>query len=72
QRGLRPKTPSRGEMAQEYVDISSHLDAAMGLLGQTPKGWQNGFHLGPKCACKGNQPSPCALRTDMFAILPPR
>jgi hypothetical protein len=59
-------------MAQEYVDISSHLDAVMGLLGQIPKGRQNGFHLEPKCAGKGNQPSRRAFWSDMFAILPPR
>jgi len=35
-------------------------------------GRQNGFHLEPKCACKGNQPSPHALRPDMFAILTPQ
>jgi hypothetical protein len=69
---LKPKGPARGERAQEYVDISSTLDAAMGLLDQIPKGHQNGFHLEPKCACKGNQPSQRAFRPDMFAILMPR
>jgi hypothetical protein len=40
-------------MAQEYVDISRPLDAGMGHFGQIPQGRPNGFHLKPKCACKG-------------------
>src|SRR3546814_16721167 len=35
-------------------------------------GRQNGFHLEPKCACKGVQPSRRAFPPDMFAILAPR
>jgi hypothetical protein len=34
-----------GGEAQKYVDISSAVDAAMGQIGQIPKGRQNGFGL---------------------------
>jgi hypothetical protein len=56
----------------EYVDISSLLDAAMGLFGQIPQGRQNGIHLEPKCAGEGTGPPRRAFRPDMFAILTPR
>jgi hypothetical protein len=62
----------QGERAQEYVNISRPIDAAMGQIGQIPQGRQNGIHLEAKCACKGNQPAPRAFRPDMFAILAPR
>jgi hypothetical protein len=62
----------QGGKAQEYVDISSFPDAAVGRFGQIPLGHQNDFHLEPIRPWKGNQPS---LRThwpDMFVILVPR
>jgi hypothetical protein len=69
---LKQNGPVQEETAQEYVDILSHLDAAMGHFGQIPQGRPNGFHLGPKCAGKGSQPSRRAFRPDMFAILAPQ
>jgi hypothetical protein len=62
----------QGERVQEYVDISSRFDAAMGYFRQIPQGRPNGFHLAPKAACKGNQPSLRVFRPDMFAIWTPR
>ncbi|MGQ2936077.1 MAG: hypothetical protein ACT6QT_01335 [Sphingopyxis sp.] len=62
----------RGEKAQEYVDISRLLDEAMGHFDQIPSGRPNGFHLDPKAACKGNQPSRRVFRPDLFAIWAPR
>jgi hypothetical protein len=56
----------------EYVNISRLPDAAMGQIHQIPQGRQNGFHLEPKLACRGNQPLPRSLRPDLFAILTPR
>ncbi|HMT48296.1 MAG TPA: hypothetical protein PKE59_14250, partial [Novosphingobium sp.] len=63
---------SRGEKAQEYVDISKLLDAARGHFSQIPQGRRNGFHLGRKFPWKGNQPSLRTFPSDMFAIPPPR
>src|SRR3546814_17444850 len=58
--------------AQTYVDISRLLDAVMGHFGQIPEGRPNGFHLGPKAAWKGTQPSRRALWPELFAIWTPR
>jgi hypothetical protein len=58
--------------AQEYVDISSRSDAAMGRSGQIPQGRRNGFHLDQIFAWKGNQPSRHEYPSDMFAIPAPR
>src|SRR3546814_15865786 len=57
-RGLKQNGSVRGEKAQEYVDISRLLDEAMGHFDQIPPlaqlgGRPNGFHIGPKAACKG-------------------
>jgi hypothetical protein len=35
----------QGSKAKEYVDISRLADAAMGKIGQIPKGRRNGFDL---------------------------
>src|SRR3546814_12762421 len=51
--------------AQTYVDISRLLDAVMGHFGQIPEGRPNGFHLGPKAAWKGTQPSRRALWPEL-------
>ena len=59
-------------MAQEYADLSRHLDAVMGHFGQIPTGRHNGFHLERIFAWKGNQPSRREYPPDMFAIMPPR
>jgi hypothetical protein len=40
----------QGEKVQEYVNISSLFDVAMGPFGQIPQGRPNGFHLEPKAA----------------------
>jgi hypothetical protein len=69
---LKQNGPAQGGGAQEYVDISSRSDAALGHFGQIPAGRPNGFHLEPKGAYKGNQPSLRALWPDMFAIWTPR
>ncbi|MDE2597448.1 MAG: hypothetical protein KGL44_11270, partial [Sphingomonadales bacterium] len=71
-RGLKQNGPVQGEKAQEYVDISRLLDAALGHSGQTPAGRPNGFHLGQIHPWKGNQPSRRADSPDMFAIWTPR
>jgi hypothetical protein len=59
-------------MAQEYVDLSRHLDAGMGHFGQIASRHPNGFHLEPKCAWKDDQSYQRAFRPDMFAIWMPR
>jgi hypothetical protein len=61
-----------GEKVQEYVNISRLFDAAMGHFGQILSGRSNGFHLGPKDACKGKQPLLRVFRPEMFAIWTPR
>src|SRR3546814_860744 len=71
-RGLKQNGPVRGEKAKVYVDIPRLLDEAMGHFGQIPSGRPNGFHLGPKAACKGNQPSRRVFQPDLFAIWAPR
>jgi hypothetical protein len=71
-RGLQRNGPVQGGKVREYVNISSLFDVAVGHFGQIPQGRRNGFHLGPKAAWKGNQPSRRAFRTDMFAISAPR
>ncbi|WP_420607547.1 hypothetical protein [Novosphingopyxis sp.] len=71
-RGLKRFGSVQGEEAQEYVDISSLFDVAMGQIDQIPKGRQNGFQLEPKHAWKQNHCSRRALRSDLFAILSPR
>src|SRR3546814_846656 len=76
-RGLKQNGPVRGEKATTYVDISRLLDEAMGHFDQIPLslnwgGRPDGFHLEPKAACKGNQPSRRAFRPDIFAIWTPR
>src|SRR3989344_7250645 len=71
-RGLRQNGPLRGEKAKTYVNISRLLDEAMGHFGQIPSGRPNGFHLEPKAAWKGNQPSRRTFRSDLFAIWAPR
>jgi hypothetical protein len=40
-----------GGKAQEYVDIARLADDAMGKIGQSPKGRQNGFDLEAKRPC---------------------
>jgi len=62
----------RGGKAQEYVDISSFPDAAMGHFGQIPSGRWNGFHLERKSAWKDIQSSLHAFPPDMFAIPAPQ
>jgi hypothetical protein len=55
---LKQNGPVQGERAQEYVDISSRFDAAMGHFDQIPHlvwkmgGRPNGFHLRLKDAWK--------------------
>src|SRR3546814_17574439 len=44
----------------------------MGHFDQIPSGRPNGFHLGPKDAWKGNQPSRRVFRPELFAIWAPR
>src|SRR3546814_18390891 len=39
---------------------------------QIPSGRPNAFHLGPKDAWKGNQPSRRVFRPELFAIWAPR
>ena len=56
----------------EYVDLSRLPDVARGHLDQIPQGRWNGFHLEPKSAWKGNQPSQRPFRPYMFAIPSPR
>jgi hypothetical protein len=69
---LKQNGSVQGRKPLEYVDISRLPDAALGHFDKIPAGRPNGFHLDPQCACKGNQPSPRALRPDMFAIRAPR
>ncbi len=71
-RGLKQNGPVRGEKAKIYVDISRLLDEAMDHFDQIPSGRPNGFHLGPKAAWKGNQPSRRVFRPELFAIWTPR
>jgi hypothetical protein len=62
----------RGRKAQEYADISSLPDEAMGHFGQIPTGRWHGFHLRQKFTWKGNQPSLREFPPDMFAMPAPR
>ena len=71
-RGSRQNGSAQGGRAQEYVDISSPADAAMGHSGRTPAGRPDGFDLGQTGPCKGNQPSQRAASPDIFAIWTPR
>jgi hypothetical protein len=69
---LKQNGSAQGKKAQEYVDISRLLDAAMGHFDQILSGRPNGFHLEPNRPWKSNQPSRRAIWPDMFAIWAPR
>jgi hypothetical protein len=52
--------------------MSELANAAMGKMGQIPKGRQNGFDLEAKYPCRENDYRRRAFYSDIFAILAPR
>jgi hypothetical protein len=55
-------------MAQEYVDISSHPDAAVGQNRPAPQGLAKEIRWQRCVACRGNQPLPRAAPPQRISL----
>ncbi len=59
----------QGRLAQEYVDISSHPDAAVGQNRPAPQGLIRQVCWQRYVACRGNQPLPRAAPRQQTCLI---